>query len=216
MPGPSSGARGQAPSPQPLASGCDDGAGAGVSLVSASRAAPISGQGGPTLGTRQETESAPRPREGSLPAFLVQGLEVPPASSEPWVLPPLQPIPHFSLSTPASLPRPRCTPGPGPHRASVPACRGRGHGPSGPPPAMPLAVWFAPSHPADPASCLARPGGPSLHAAFHAGPCQPARRVQPPSSPEPLSSVRFGEGAVVPGEAAGVEEGVAAGLGPGP
>ena len=59
------------PGPQPLASSCDDGAGTGVSLVSASRAAPISGQGGPTLGTRQETESAPRPREGSLPAFLV-------------------------------------------------------------------------------------------------------------------------------------------------
>lgn len=60
-------ARPPAPSPLPAAVMM----GAGVSLVSASRAAPISGRGGPTLGTRQETEGAPHPREGSLPAFLI-------------------------------------------------------------------------------------------------------------------------------------------------
>ena len=98
------------------------------------------------------------------------------------------PVWRFPSSTPCSEPRgapslptlwvlPSVTVGPG--RESVPVCCGRGHGPSTPPPPCPWPRGSVPPNPADPAACLAWPGGPCLHTGFSSSPaCQP-----PPSCP---------------------------------
>lgn len=54
----------------------------------------------------------------------------------------------------------------GPGHELGPVCCGRGHSPFTPLPNMSPAVRLNPSHPADPAACLARPGGPPLHTGF--------------------------------------------------